>query len=80
MNATFLDLRKNMKRILSAIDANERVVLTYRGQKKAFIVPYHAKDQRQSASQHPAFGMWKDRKDLADVNAFVRELRRGRSI
>jgi len=31
MNATVLDLRKNMKRILAAIDRNQRVTLTYRG-------------------------------------------------
>ena len=80
MNATVLDLRKNMKRILGAIDANERVVLTYRGQRKAFIVPCQEQNRHQSASQHPAFGMWKDREDLADVDLFVRGLRKGRGI
>ena len=80
MNATVLDLRKNMKKILGAIDANERVVLTYRGQRKAFIVPCHEQSQRQSASQHPSFGMWKDRKDLADVDSVVRGLRKGREL
>ena len=80
MNATVLDLRKNMKRILRAIDCNERVVLTYRGRKKAYIVPCREQDQRQSASEHPAFGMWKDRKDMADVESSVRNLRKGRSL
>jgi antitoxin (DNA-binding transcriptional repressor) of toxin-antitoxin stability system len=80
MNATVLDLRKNMKRILEAIDSNERVVLTYRGHKKAVIVPCQEQGQRQSASEHAAFGMWKDRKDITDVDAFVRNLRKGRAL
>ncbi len=78
MNATVLDLRRNMKQVLRAIDANERVVLTYRGRKKAVIVPCQEQAQRQSASAHPAFGMWKDHKDAADVDAFVRNIRKGR--
>jgi antitoxin (DNA-binding transcriptional repressor) of toxin-antitoxin stability system len=80
MNATVLDLRKNMKQVLKAIDCNEHVVLTYRGHKKATIVPYREENQRQSASDHPAFGMWKERKDIADVDAFVRTLRKGREL
>lgn len=27
------------------------------------------------ASADPAFGMWRDRKDMADVEAYVRKLR-----
>jgi len=80
MNATVLDLRRNPKRLLRAIDDNERVNLTYRGKKKAVIVPCGDKEQRLSASEHPAFGMWKGRKDMADVKAFVRELRKGRQF
>lgn len=80
MNATMLDLRKNPKRVLRALDGNERVNLTYRGKKKAVIVPYREKCQRQSASDHPAFGMWKEREDMADVEAFVRDLRKGRQF
>jgi antitoxin (DNA-binding transcriptional repressor) of toxin-antitoxin stability system len=80
MNATVLDLRKNMKRVLRAIDANERVVLTYRGRTKAFIVPFRDAENRQSSCEHPAFGMWKDREDMADVDGFVRNLRKGRPL
>lgn len=29
MNASILDLRKNMKHVLAAIDRNEQVTLTY---------------------------------------------------
>jgi hypothetical protein len=32
----------------------------------------------QLASAHPAFGMWRDRPDLEDVEAAVKRLRGGR--
>jgi antitoxin (DNA-binding transcriptional repressor) of toxin-antitoxin stability system len=78
MNATVLDLRKNMKDVLAAIDRNEQVTLTYRGRKKAVIVPCPDAVKTKSAADHPAFGMWSDREDRNDVDAFVRNLRKGR--
>ena len=35
MEATMLDLRRNTKRVLKAIDDREHVTLTHRGKKKA---------------------------------------------
>lgn len=78
MNTTALELRRNLKNILAALGRNERVTLTYRGQKKAVIVPWQDTTRRQSVGRHPAFGMWKNRADTADVEGFVRKLRRGR--
>jgi hypothetical protein len=37
-----------------------------------------AAEKKRSPVSHPAFGMWKDRADLKDVTAYVRQLRRGR--
>ena len=78
MNATVLDLRKNMKKIMSAIEHNEPVTLSYRGRKTAMIVPCAAEHSNSSAANHPAFGMWADRRDLDNVDEFVRNLRKGR--
>ncbi len=80
MDATFLDLRKKPKKILSAIERNESVTLTYRGHKKAMIIPYNDSKGRPSISDCSAFGMWDDRDDLEDVEDFVRNLRKGRSF
>ena len=80
MNATVLDLRRNMKGVLAAIERNEHVTLTQRGRKKAVIVPYREQHKEKSVSQHPAFGMWKDRDETADVDAYVRKLREGRQF
>jgi antitoxin (DNA-binding transcriptional repressor) of toxin-antitoxin stability system len=78
MNATILDLRRNMKGVIAALDRNERVTLTYRNRKKALIIPCDEEAGRLPAREHPAFGIWANRKDLEDVGAFVRNLRKGR--
>lgn len=78
MKATVLDLRRKTRAILLALERNERVTLTNRGREAAVIVPIHS-ESRPSAISHKAFGMWKDRKDMADVESYVRTLRKGRS-
>jgi len=77
MKASILDLRRHMSRILKALDRNEEVVLTYRGQEKATIVPT-GQGTKEDVKSHPAFGIWADREDLADVKQVVRDIRRGR--
>lgn len=80
MNATFLDLRKNTKKILSAIERNEPVTLTYRGHKKALIIPCDDSNARPSIKDCTAFGMWNDRDDMENVEGYVRNLRQGRTF
>ena len=80
MKASFLDLRKRSKALLKALEHNEEVAILCRGQLKGVIVP--AARRRRSAKgrarAHPAFGLWADRQALADVDAHVRRLRKGR--
>ena len=78
MNASVLDLRKNMKEVIAAIDRNEKVTLTYRGRKKAVLIPCSEEVSKTSVVEHPAFGMWADRKDMKNVAKYVRDLRKGR--
>jgi hypothetical protein len=80
MKASFLDLRRRSKEILRALDRNERVTLLYRGRPKAIMQPLAdgGGPADAKAADHPAFGLWADRDDLADVAAHVRRLRRGR--
>ena len=81
MEASILDLRKNMKKIMSALERNERVTLTRRRRKMAVIVPAGEKQARKiKAADLAAFGMWADREDMQDVSAYVRELRKPRSF
>lgn len=79
MKATILDLRRRMADVLKALDRNESVTIYHRGHERAVLTP-SGKGTRDpvSVTDHPAFGMWKDRRDMADVDAYVRRLRRGR--
>jgi len=54
--------------------------LLYRGKKKGVIYPVgKAPGKVRPMTEHPAFGMWKDREDMKDVEQWVRKLRKGRS-
>ena len=81
MQATIVDLRRRMPEVLRALDRQEPVTILYRGKERATLVPSGVKASgkgRGKAAGHPAFGMWADRDDLADVAIHVRALRRGR--
>ena len=81
MKASVLDLRRRMKDVLNSLKRNEPVTLLRRGKMVGTIhppgsAPASGGDRRASA--HAAFGMWKDRSDLKDVEAAVERLRKGR--
>ncbi|HDP35147.1 MAG TPA: type II toxin-antitoxin system prevent-host-death family antitoxin [Candidatus Hydrogenedentes bacterium] len=77
MEATILDMRRNPKKILEAIERNEVVTLTRRGKSVARIEPI-GNSKRSRAAAHEAFGMWANRDDMANPSAYVREMRKGR--
>jgi prevent-host-death family protein len=79
MNATISDLRHKTGEILEAVDRGETVHVLYRGKECAVIVPptKRAKNRR-SMRDHPACGMWADRKDMEDVHAWLRKIREPR--
>ena len=80
MKATVVDLRRRTAEIIKALDRNECVTILYRGKPKGIIYPAKedSKRRRMRASEHPAFGMWKDREDMKDPTAWVREIRSAR--
>jgi hypothetical protein len=70
-----------MKDVLNSLKRNEPVTLLRRGKVVGTIQPpevgpISGSDLRASA--HPAFGMWRDRPELEDVEAAVERLRGGR--
>ncbi|GAH95932.1 unnamed protein product [marine sediment metagenome] len=76
MKASAVDLRRRTREIIEALDRGEEVTITYRGEEKGVIVPAkRRKTRRVSASEHPAFGMWKDREDMKDVHEYLRRTR-----
>ena len=78
MKATAKDLRYNLKGIMESVDRGEEVLITNRGRVKARIVP--AGTGIEKGEENPFVGMWKDRTEMKDVDAHVRELRKGRSL
>lgn len=79
MEASFVDLRKKSSEILRALERNEPVTVLYRGKPKAIMQPVGSGGNKARVADQPAFGLWADRKDLADVDEHVRKLRRGRN-
>lgn len=77
MEASILDLRKHMSKVLAALDMNETVKLTYRGKEKATIVPV-VRLQNADLTCNEAFGLWADRFNTEDVEKAVRNIRKGR--
>ena len=79
MKASIVDLRYHMKDVLRAIDRGETVTVLYRGKEKAKLVPIESRPEKpMKSTDHPAFGMWKDREDMKDPSAWVRKIRRSR--
>ena len=75
MNATFSDLRARTGEILEAVDRGETVHIFCRGKERAVLMP-PAKParSRRSSADHPACGMWADRRDMEDVHAWLRKI------
>ena len=73
-------LRSRVGQVLACLDRGESVTITYRGRPRAKLVGIDADREEESPrnTDFPAFGMWRDREDLTDVDAHVRELRKGR--
>ena len=77
MKVTFHDLGRRVKDVLLALDRNASVTILYQGTENAVLSPVRQRTNK-SVTDHRAFGMWRDREDVADVDAYVRNLRTGR--
>jgi antitoxin (DNA-binding transcriptional repressor) of toxin-antitoxin stability system len=68
-----------MREVLAAVERGETVVLTYRGEVWALMVPPgEMKQPHIEIADDPVFGMWRDREETRDAQAYVRKLRRPR--
>ena len=74
MNYSIKDLRQRTKEILDIVDHGEPVTITYRGKKKAAVIPL----ERRAEKSDIGFGMWADRDEIGDSAEHVRHLRAGR--
>ena len=77
MRASAKELRSKSHKILEAVARGEEVVITYRGKARARIIRYK-KSKEARKEKHSLFGMWADNSQVADVDRYVHELRKGR--
>ena len=81
MEISAKELRSKVGAALACVGRGEAVTITCRGKPKARLVgmdqglPTTGEEERM-----PAFGMWRDRDDIADVDAYIRNLRKGRTL
>jgi len=78
MRATAKDMRFHSKEILDAVSRGEEVVITFRGRPRAKIIPFQEREAPSAPAELGLFGMWKDNPAVADVNGYVRQIRKGR--
>lgn len=78
MKASVLDLRYRTKDILRALDQNEEIILTHRGNPKGKITPIrNTEGKSPKFASHQAIGMWADHTE--SVPALIARLRKPRS-
>lgn len=74
--ATAKDLRIRASAILEDVEKGNEVIITKRGKSVAILKPLGTRGEDFKPT---GYGMWKDRKDLGDVSAWVGKLRKERS-
>jgi prevent-host-death family protein len=75
MQATAKELRFHTGALLDTVGRGEEVTITFRGVRKAKLVPI---EDATASAPSEAFGMWRDREEMADPAEYVRTLRKGR--
>jgi prevent-host-death family protein len=85
MEVTAKQLRIQPGKIIAQVTMGQEITITYRGKACAKIIPLKSKsnnkqDINSKETDNELFGMWKDRKDMEDVEQYVRNLRKGRKL
>ena len=75
MVATAKDLRFNISQLFDVISKGEDVIITYRGNPKAKLIPINNNILKKD---NDMFGMWKDRE--IDIDSFIENIRAGRNL
>ena len=77
MRATAKDLRFHTKKLLDTVSRGEEIIITYRGTPCAKLVPM-GEEAIEKKSKNDLFGIWADNDATADIEHYVRNLRKGR--
>ena len=81
MELTAKALRSQVAAALACVERGETVTITYRGKPRARLVSLDQSAPKDgNEDRMPAFGMWRDRDDMADVDSYVRDVRKARPL
>lgn len=70
------DTRDNLADIINKVDAvGDSFIITKFGKAKAMIIPISQSKLNKSSKIQESFGVWGDRKDIKDSNAWVADKR-----
>jgi len=79
MEITTKQLRMAPGKIISRVNTGQEITITYRGKPRAKIVPIVGRQNNNlEETEDELFGIWKNRKDIKDVDQYVRKIRKGR--
>ena len=79
MEMTAKSLRNRIGEALACVERGDIVTITYHGKPRARLVGIDDPGKSAAKSGDPrAFGMWRDREDMRDVDEYVRNLRKPR--
>ena len=81
MQISTKQLRIQPGRIISQVNNGQEVTVTYRGKPLAKIVPINTGTKfSKNEPEDELFGIWKNRKDIENVEQYVRNIRKGRKL
>ena len=81
MEITTKQLRIEPGRIISQVINGQDVTITYRGKPSAKIIPFADKRAYETEDLNDElFGIWKNRKEMENVELYVRNIRKGRKL
>ena len=79
MKVSTKELRYRIKEIIAALDLGEEVLLTYRGEEKAKMIPITKKILKKDEGEDKSiFGVWSEYEMVENVDACLDRLRGGR--
>jgi prevent-host-death family protein len=79
MEISAKELRESSGKIIEQAARGTEIVITLRGKKMAKLVPYSL-DHGKNSDEDEIFGIWKNHTGTADVDGYVRSIRKGRKF
>lgn len=80
MLATAKDLRFHTKELLDTVARGEEVIITFHGKPYAKLAPISVQSEKAANEEDELFGIWKNNRSVANVDKYVRSIRKGRFL